>query len=172
MKILYVGHTYTVRSNQAKIVALARLPHVEITLVTPQGWRGPLYSNKTEKFDNSLASNVDHQIVRAFFTGREGAYFFSPAIFPLIKRVQPDIVHVEQGAYALSYSQILWGLKLFSPQSKALFFTWWNLPYRLSDLKRWAQDFNFGHSACAIAGNEAAKSVLRDQGFAKPVHVL
>jgi glycosyltransferase involved in cell wall biosynthesis len=172
MKILYVGHTYTVRSNQAKIVALARLPDVEITLVTPQGWRGPLYSNKTEKFDNSLAPNVDHHIVRAFFTGREGAYFFSPAIFPLIKRVQPDIVHVEQGAYALSYCQILWGLKLFSPQSKALFFTWWNLPYRLRGLKRRAQDFNFAYSSCAIAGNEAAKSVLREQGFAKPVHVL
>jgi hypothetical protein len=87
MKILYVGHTYTVRANQAKIAALARLPGAEITLVTPQGWRGPLYANKTDKFNQSLAPNVDHKIVRAFFLGREGAYFFSPKIFSIISKV-------------------------------------------------------------------------------------
>src|ERR1700733_271239 len=172
MKILYVGHTYTIRSNQAKIAALAKLPGVELTLVTPQGWRGPLYSNKAEKFDSTLAPNVKHQIIRAFFLGREGAYFFSPAIFSIISKFKPDIVHVEQGAYALSYMQILLGLKLFSPKSCALFFTWWNLPYSLHGIKRMAQSFNLAHSVCAIAGNEAAKLVLAMQGFEKPVYIL
>ena len=172
MKILYVGHTYTVRANHAKIAALAKLPGVEITLVTPQGWRGPLYANKTDKFDNALAPNVDHRIVHAFFLGKEGAYTFSPSIFSLIAKIKPDIVHVEQGAYALSYSQILLGLKLFSPRSLALFFTWWNLPYRLHGIKKMAQAFNLSHSTSAIAGNEAAKLILLNQGFAKPVYVL
>ena len=172
MKILYVGHTYTVRSNQAKIVALAKLPGVEITLVTPQGWRGPLYVNKAEKFDSLLAANVDHRIVRAFWLGSEGAYLYSPTIFSLIRKIMPDIVHVEQGAYALSYAQILLGLKLFSPKSRALFFTWWNLPYRLRGLKKMAQTFNLAHSSCAIAGNEAAKLILRNQGFTKQVNIL
>ena len=51
MKILYVGHTYTVRANQAKIAALAQCPNVEITLVTPHAWRGPLYANRADAFD-------------------------------------------------------------------------------------------------------------------------
>ncbi|HET6400219.1 MAG TPA: glycosyltransferase [Candidatus Kapabacteria bacterium] len=176
MKILYVGHTYTVRANQAKIAALAAMPwpngSVEITLVTPHGWRGPLYSNRADLFDRSLATNVDHHILRAFFIGKEGAYLFSPSIFLLIAKLKPDIVHVEQGAYALSYAQIILALKLFSPQSRAIFFTWWNLPYRPRGLKRMTERFNLSHSACAIAGNEAAREVLREHGFHNPIEVL
>ncbi len=172
MKILYVGHTYTVRANQAKIVALAQFPGVEITLVTPHAWRGPLYANRTDVFDTSLAPNVSHQILRAAFIGKESAYLFSPAIFGIIRRLQPDIVHVEQGAYALSYSQILWGLKQFSPQSRALFFTWWNLPYTLHGVKKMSESFNLAHSACAIAGNYGARDVLASHGFSRPIYIL
>ncbi len=176
MKILYVGHTYTVRANQAKIAALAATPwpngSVELTLVTPHRWRGPLYSNRADLFDRSLAKNVDHHILRAFFIGKEGAYLFSPSIFSLIARLKPDIVHVEQGAYALVYAQIILALLLFSPQSRAVFFTWWNLPYRPRGLKRIAERFNLSHSACAIAGNDAAREVLREHGFQNPIVVL
>jgi glycosyltransferase involved in cell wall biosynthesis len=35
-----------------------------------------------------------------------------------------------------------------------------------------AERFNLSHSACAIAGNEAARTVLRDHGFAAPIEVL
>jgi len=178
MKILYVGHTYTVRANQAKIAALASTPWpqsgetVTITLVTPHGWRGPLYSNRADRFDRSIAPNVDHRILRAFFVGKEGAYFFAPSIFLLIARLKPDIVHVEQGAYALSYLQIILALKLFAPRSRAVFFTWWNLPYTPLGIKRIAERFNLSHSACAIAGNEAARIILGEHGFERPIHVL
>ncbi|HZK76033.1 MAG TPA: hypothetical protein VFD13_03910, partial [Candidatus Kapabacteria bacterium] len=177
MKILYVGHTYTIRANQAKIAALANTrtngeKPVEITLVTPHAWHGPLYRNRTDRFDTSLASNVNHQIIRAWFIGKESAYLFSPSIFSLIANLKPDIVHVEQGTYALSYAQILLALKLFSPQSRAVFFTWWNLPYEPRGIKRMAERFNLGHSACAIAGNEAAKGILLDHGFHNPIEVL
>ena len=187
MKILYVGHTYTVRANQAKIAALATAPcphlkkeeesfakdePIEITLVTPHGWRGPLYANRADRFDRSLAENVDHHILRAFFIGKEGAYLFSPAIFSLIAKLKPDIVHVEQGTYALSYAQIILALQLFSPHSRVVFFTWWNLPYKLRGLKRIAERYNLSHSSCAIAGNEAARAILREHGFQKPIEVL
>lgn len=176
MKILYVGHTYTIRANQAKIVALAKskspFDPVEITLVTPHAWRGPLYSNKTDRFETELAPNVDHQIIPAWFIGKESRFIYSPKIFSLIARIKPDIVHVEQGAYAASYAQILWALKLFSPWSRASFFTWWNLPYAPRGLRRVLEQFNFSHSAGAIAGNEAARDILLEHGFNRQIEVL
>ncbi len=172
MKILYIGHTYTVRANHAKIAALAKQPGVEIVLVTPQAWKGPLYRNETDRFDSALAPNVHHRILKAWGIGKEGAYLFSPSIFPLIARLQPDIVHVEQGAYALVYLQVLLALKLFSRQSRSIFFTWWNLPYQPKGIKKIAERFNLSHSTCAIAGNARARDVLREHGFMKPVHVL
>ncbi|MDP4198948.1 MAG: glycosyltransferase [Bacteroidota bacterium] len=170
MKILYVGHTYTVRANHAKIAALARLPSVEITLVTPHGWKGPLYNNLTDKFEG--VSNVDHRILRAYFIGKESAYFFGPSLFSLIARLKPDIVHVEQGAYAVSYAQILLALKLFSRRSRALFFTWWNLPYEPHGIRRFLERFNLANSSGAVAGNNAAETILRDHGFRKPISIL
>lgn len=170
MKILYVGHTYTVRANHAKIAALARLPGVHVTLVTPQGWRGPLYNNVTDEFHG--APNIDHRILPAAFIGKESGYFFGPSIFALIARLKPDVVHVEQGAWAMSYAQVLLATKLFSQRSRALFFTWWNLPYSPSGLKRWLQRFNLSNSDGAVAGNEDAKRILESQGFDKPIRIL
>ncbi len=173
MKILYVGHTYTVRANHPKIAALARaMPDAKITLVTPHAWRGPLYENKSDLFDSNLTRNVDHHILRGYFVGREGAYVYGLSLFRLIARLKPDIVHVEQGAYALSYSEVLLFLRLVSPHSKAIFFTWWNLPYQARGLKRLSEAFNLKRSSCAIAGNEAARRLLREHGFSRPINVL
>ena len=172
MKILYASHTYTVRANQAKIAALARLPGVEIALVTPHAWRGPLYKNRTDLFDSHNFPNVRHYVLRSAFIGKESAYVFHPSIFSIIKKFQPDIVHVEQGSYAISYAQILWGLQRYAANSRAIFFTWWNLPYELLGLKQKLENFNFQHSAAAVAGNLKAKLILEQRGFARPVHVL
>jgi glycosyltransferase involved in cell wall biosynthesis len=172
MKILYVGHTYTVRANHAKIAALAKQPGVEITLVTPHAWKGPLYENKADRFDTALAKNVDHQILRAYLIGKEGAYFFGPRIFSIIAKLQPDVVHVEQGPYGIVYTQILLALKLLSPRSRALFFTWWNLPYVPKGIKRLTERFNLRNSAAAVAGNIAALDILRKHKFSNPIHVL
>ena len=71
MKILYVGHTYTVRANHPKIAALARaMPDAKITFVTPHAWRGPLYENKSDLFGSVMVRKVDgdatfHKSVRA-----------------------------------------------------------------------------------------------------------
>lgn len=170
MKILIVGHTYSVAANHAKIAALARIPEAQVTLVTPHGWRGPLYDNRTDRFKGP--EKVNHKILRAYLIGKEGAYFYGPSIYRLIARVKPDIVHVEQGAYAVSYTQILLALKLFSPRSKVLFFTWWNLPYQARGVKRLTERFNLRHSSAAIAGNSKAKGLLEDHGFRNPVFVL
>src|SRR5438309_1215129 len=113
MKILYIGHTYTVRANQAKIAALARIPGAQITLLTPHRWRGPLYNNITDRFEGAL--NVHHIVLRSAFIGKESGYFFGPSLFTLIARLKPDIIHVEQGAYAISYAQVLLAMRLFSP---------------------------------------------------------
>ncbi|HWF43956.1 MAG TPA: glycosyltransferase [Candidatus Kapabacteria bacterium] len=172
MKILYIGHTYTVRANHAKIAALAREPGVEIVLVTPPRWRGPLYNNTTDVFDASVAPNVVHKIVPAYFIGKESGYFYGLALFRIVRQFQPDIIHVEQGAYALSYAQTLLAAQLFSPRSKSLFFTWWNLPYRLRGVKWMAERFNFTRSDVAIVGNNAARAIVQAHGFNGSIHIL
>jgi glycosyltransferase involved in cell wall biosynthesis len=172
LKLLYIGHTYSIRANQAKIAQLARLDSVELTLITPDNWRGPLYNNVADPFEANFSEAVIHHRLPVVFAGREGAYFYRKKLFSIIAELQPDIVHVEQGAHAMSYAQTILALKRFSPHSKATFFTWWNLPYTLSGLRAKIEPFNLKHSACAVTGNEAARSILVCRGFDKPMRVI
>jgi glycosyltransferase involved in cell wall biosynthesis len=172
LKLLYAGHTYTIRANQAKIAALAKLPGVEVTLLTPDSWKGPLYANKTDRFSDSFRDHVIHHSLPSVFGGKESAFFYRGKIFSLIAELQPDIVHVEQGAYALSYAQILLALKRNAPNARATFFTWWNIPYQLTGFKATLERFNLQHSACAFAGNVEASAILKCSGFDRPIHVV
>ncbi len=172
MKLLYIGHTYSIRANQAKIAQLARLNEVELTLITPDRWKGPLYNNISDPFEDHFDEPVTHHRLPVVFGGREGAYFYRSKLFSIVANLQPDVVHVEQGAHAMSYAQTLLALKRFSPHSKATFFTWWNLPYSLTGLRAMVEPFNLKHSSCAITGNEAARSILVCRGFDKPMHVI
>jgi L-malate glycosyltransferase len=172
MKILYIGHTYTIHANQAKIAALARLKDVEVTLVTPERWKGPLYDHKTDPYKSEGTERVAHHILKSVFAGKESAYFFRDKIFSIIANLQPDILHVEQGAYAMSYAQALLGTRKFSPETRTTFFTWWNLPYRLTGIRSILEDFNLQHSSCAIAGNNDGRGILICRGFDKPINVI
>ena len=58
-----------------------------------------------------------------------------------MKQVQPDVLLVENGAGAFAYTQFLMCRRKFAPRARAVFFTWWNLPYRarapLHQLEQW-----------------------------------
>jgi glycosyltransferase involved in cell wall biosynthesis len=172
VRLLFIGHTYTIRANQAKIAALAAMPDVSLTLVTPDRWKGPLYSNITDPYIATKGEAVEHHVLRSAFVGKDSAYFFRNKLFSIVAELRPDIVHVEQGAYALSYAQTILALKKFAPDARTTFFTWWNLPYRLTGFKGLLETFNLQHSSCAITGNAEAKSILICRGFKRPITVI
>lgn len=170
MRILYVGHTYTVRANQAKIVAMAGLPNVDILLLTPSAWKGPLYHNKAAVLNG--VANIEHMTLNCQFVGKESLYLFPLSVVSLIKRFKPDIIHVEQGSYALCYAQLIWAARQVAPEAALSFFTWWNLPTTMGWMKRLLEKYNFEHSAGAVCGNQDAKALLRNRGFEKPIEVI
>ncbi len=172
MRILYIGHTYTVQANLGKIAVIAKYPGVELLLVTPDGWKGPLYKNASTQFETPPGTTARHVILPTYLVGRESAYFFSSRLFSLVADFQPDIVHVEEGTYALSYAQTILALKKYAPNSHASFFTWWNLPQTLTGFRRQIEEFNLGHSAAAIVGNNDAKEILRCKYFSRAITVL
>lgn len=169
MKILYVGHTYSIKANQGKLLALASQKNIDLHLITPESWKGALYEHKA---DILTGPNITHHALRTIFKGKEGGYVYLGGIKRIVQDLQPDILHVEQGAYAMSYAQLLLACKKYSPATRATFFTWWNLPYKPQGLKAFFQGFNLKHSSCAITGNAAAKEVLKAQGFQRPIWVM
>ena len=164
-----VGHTYLVAENQKRLRALVAQPGVELALIVPHRWPEPL--------SGGLRPHVPAQSpfvvrpVRAVWPGAEQFYWYlSPDLG--MRRYAPDILCVEQGAGSVVYAQSLVCRTLFARRAKAVFFTWWNLPYRgrwpLAALER----FNLRRSQGAVAGNADAAGILRDHGFSAPLVVL
>ncbi len=169
MRILYISHTYLVAENQKKLSALAELPGVELRLVIPHVWHEPVLEELRPHIPTDGVFSA--RAIRAIWPGAEQYYWYLSLDLGL-REFQPDILCVEQGAGAFVYTQSLLARNAFAPKAKAVFFTWWNLPYRakwpLSAIER----FNLRQSQGAVAGNHEAADILRDHGFGGPMIVL
>jgi len=152
MRILLIGHAYVVAENQKKLHAIASLPGVELAAVVPRAWREPVL--KAIPAHCPAHAPFAYQPRRAVLanTRTEQFHFYLSADLGL-RHFKPDVLCVEQGAGAFAYMQSLIYRNLYAPKAKAVFFTWWNLPYRT----RWplsaVERFNLSQSQGAIAGN-------------------
>ena len=169
MRILYVGHTYVVAENQKKLHALAALSGVELAVVTPHLWREPLLRESLTHVPQGAAFTL--RPIHAVWPGVEQyCWYLSTDIG--MRKFKPDVLCVEQGAGAFSYSQALLYRNLYAPTARAVFFTWWNLPYRakwpLSAIER----FNLSQTQGAVTGNHDAAAIVRAHGYGGPLVVL
>ena len=120
MRVLVVSHTYMARINRDKLYELARHDDVEVYLITPKKWDTGMHLLESKQFEGE---NIRVIPLRTVLAGNEAFYFYLPGYFFQIRKIQPDIIHVEQGAGALSYFQTLVAKRLFAPRAKCLFFT-------------------------------------------------
>jgi len=169
MRVLFVGHTYTVGINRDKIDLLSRRPDVELTLIVPRRWPHTL---RIFHVDPSTSKTYRLRALDTLFEGRETRYVYFPEMTMGIQNLRPDIIHVEQGPWALVHSQALLAKRVFAPWAKTIFFTWWNVEYKLSPLGRAIEWYNFRNSDWAIAGNQDAAWLLERHGFRKGISVL
>jgi glycosyltransferase involved in cell wall biosynthesis len=168
MRVLLIGHTYVTAENQKKLWALAGEPGVELTLVAPPRWRDGLGEVALHR---PAAAPFEVRAVPAVWIGHEQFYWYRWLGLDL-RRLCPDVLCVEQGAGSLVYAQSLLYRNRFAPRAKAVFFTWWNRPYRARWPLRAVERFNLRHSQGGVAGNAEAARILRDHGFTGPLLVL
>ncbi len=169
MRLLLIGHAYVVAENQKKLHALARQPGVELIAIVPHLWREPVLKEIQAYVPQGAPFTV--RPIRAVWPGMEQYYWYLSRDLGM-REFQPDIVCVEQGAGAFVYTQSLLARNTFAPKAKAVFFTWWNLPYRAKWPLAAIEQFNLGQSQGAVAGNQDAAEILRDRGFGGPMIVL
>lgn len=171
MKLLVVGITYLSRINWDKYITMARLyPDSEFRVVFPtQSYcklGGKLIGEPGE------FGNLKFMPLPAYLSQYETGHFYGKAFKTLIEQFQPDVILNEHGAFANSLAQAIWYKKKCSPQTKVIYFTWWNLPYRLSLPRHIVEQYNFRNTVGAIVGNADARDILQARGYDKPIKVI
>ncbi len=165
MKVLYLSKALVVGAYQTKMEALVAAGATVIAAVPPS-WRderGELW------LEQAHTSGYELQIVPMMFNGSFHTHFY-PTLGPLLDRIRPDILHVDEEPY--NFASFHAGWLAHRRNIPFLFFTWQNLARTYPPPFRWIEQWNYRHASHAIAGGEEAKTVLREKGYTKSATVI
>ena len=166
MKVLVASHTYIVDLNCEKLRELSCLrSDIEVMAVVPQRWRPGGVQNKIIEPQAKQEDNFSLVPVPNFSENNQGLLTFKSQIINLLKKFQPDIIQVEQGAKSLLYAQLITVNKLLGLKAKNIFFTWWNLPYANKFPISLLEAYNLKNTHGLIAGNQDGADILLEHGY-------
>ena len=173
MKILVASHTYIVDLNCEKLRALSQLESgIEVTVIVPKRWKPGGVQNKiitTQYCDEGRFRIIP---VSNFSQNHQGLLTFGADLISLLREFRPQIIQVEQGSRGLAYTQMIALNQFLGLKAKNIFFTWWNLPYKLKFPVYLIEKYNLNHSHGIISGNQDGAEVLRQRGYNGPIKVM
>jgi len=171
MKLLVVGITYLSRINWDKYITMGKLyPDSEFYVVFPE--RSEDNFGKELIGQSADFGNLKFIPLPAYLAQYETGHIYGEGFKELIQEFRPDVILVEHGAFANSLAQAIWYKKKVSPATNVIFFTWWNLPYKLTFPRNVIERYNFQHTVGAITGNADAKEILISRGYHNPIKVI
>lgn len=166
MRILVVSHTYIVDINREKFKILANLePGIEVIIVVPRRWKPGGVQNQIIETQFYQEGSFKVVPVSNFSQNNQALLTFGTDLIKLLWQFKPQIIQVEQGSKSLAYTQLIILNKLLDLKAKNIFFTWWNLPYKLKFPVSLLEAYNLQHTDGIIAGNLAGAEILRQRGY-------
>jgi glycosyltransferase involved in cell wall biosynthesis len=173
MRILVASHTYIVDINCEKLRILSQLePEIEVTVIVPKKWKPGGVQNKIIETQYRDEGKFRIVPVSNFSQNHQGLLTFGADLIPLLRKIRPQIIQVEQGSRGLAYAEMITLNQLLGLKAKNVFFTWWNLPYNLKFPVSLLEKYNLTHSHGIISGNQDGADILRQQGYKGQIKVM
>lgn len=178
MNVLIVSHTYISPINRDKWTTMTSLnPDINLTVIFPKQWPSCIFSHHANPDEQKNTNRCSFVALDTHREGNELLYTYKIShLYTLIKKLNPDLIHVEQGPGALCYTQIHLCCALLRKKIPTIFFTWVNWEPKLSIKHRLflapLEKINLTKASGAIAGNHDALTILQKKGFTKPILVL
>ncbi len=165
MRVLMISKACVVGAYQRKLEEIAALG-VQLTVAVPPEWRD---ERGVMRLERAHTRGYELLVETILFNGNFHLHFY-PRLGRLLRRLRPDVVHIDEEPYNLA----TWHALRLAQRvgARTLFFSWQNI------LRRYPPPFNgleryvLQHADAAIAGNHASAEVWRLKGFQKPMHVI
>jgi len=105
MRILVLGHQYVVASSRSPFVAAARLG-AEVHFVLPARWYSRPWKREIEA-EPSTGEGVEVHRLPVTGSGSITGHFYGvPNLVQIVRRVRPDVVHIDDECYSIAGSQM------------------------------------------------------------------
>lgn len=161
-----VSKALVVGAYQSKLQALASHADLELTLVTPPYWRDP---GRVLRYEPLYTHGYLTLLKQQRLNGRYHFHWY-PGLTDLVRRMQPDLVHIDEEPADLVAWQCQRAANLAGARS--VFFTWQNILRPVPLPFRAFQRYVFDNADLAICGNGEAARVVRAKGFRKPIALI
>jgi len=159
VRILMISKACVVGAYQKKLEEMARLPELELTVVVPPYWRD---ERGTLELERQHTEGYELIIEPMAFNGSFHLHFY-PELGSQIRRVRPDLVHIDEEPYNLATAHALWLARRSG--ARTLFFSWQNLLRRYPLPFRMMERYVLRNVDYAIVGNKESSSVWRAKGY-------
>lgn len=159
-----MSHSSVLQYHQQKLEILASKYGHAVLLCTPPYWyeggiKCPAYTG----------GSIEYVIGKVFqYKKRMLQIYLNPA--EIVKKFDPDIVHVEEEPFTFAGWQFINAAKRYG--KKRLFFTWENIDRHYNPLYTYFNNYCIKNSDAIIAGNEEAKNIFKSRGFSGPIEVI
>ncbi len=167
MRVLIISKALVAGTSQRKLEEIAKLPDVELTLVTPPYWQSD--DGSKQVLERLYTSGYRMIETTMKFNGNFHFHYY-PELGSIIREVRPEVVHIDEEPYNLATYLAMRLAQQY--KVRALFFTWQNLYRNYPPPFRQMELYNYNHAAAAIAGNRDASEVLRRKGYQGPIQVI
>jgi glycosyltransferase involved in cell wall biosynthesis len=165
VKVLMVSKALVIGAYRGKLTELAKLG-LEVVAVVPPEWRegGSTYRLEAD-------SDLGYELVVSSMRWNGHFHFhFYPELPDLIRRIRPDIVHLDEEPYNLA---TFLGVRAAARSSlPSLFFSWQNLVRRYPPPFAQMERSVYRLASHGLAGTKAVASVLREKGYDKGLSVV
>ena len=159
MRVLMVSKACIVGAYQKKLEELARLPEMALSVVVPPYWRD---ERGTMELERQHTAGYELVVEPMALNGHFHLHFY-PGLGKQIRRIRPELVHIDEEPYNLATAHALWLARRAGARS--LFFSWQNIlrnyPLPFSLLERYV----LNQADYAIVGNQESRQVWQDKGY-------
>ncbi len=156
MRVLFVSHSLVLKEYQQKLLWLARGFNVEVFLLTPPYW----YESGVKTPAYHGYGGLKYLIGDVVFLKKFVCFYKNPSSY--IKRVNPDIVHVDEEPFSVPGYQFVKAAK--KAGKKAVFFTSDNIRRKHNFIRRHFDSYCVKNADGVSAVNTAAKKLLVERG--------
>lgn len=167
MRVLMISKALVAGTSQTKLEELAKLPEMELTLVTPEYWQS---DDGSKQVLERLYTKGYKMIVTPMTLNGNFHIHFYPKLGQIMKEIKPEVVHIDEEPYNLA---TYLAMRLTRQHdARGLFFTWQNLYRDYPPPFRWMEIYNYQNASAALAGNRDAEEILRKKGYKGEIRVI
>ncbi|GAC1581762.1 MAG: glycosyltransferase family 4 protein [Ktedonobacteraceae bacterium] len=167
MRILMISKALVAGTSQRKLEEIAKLPDVELTVVTPAYWQS---DDGSKQVLERLYTTGYRMIVTPMTLNGNFHLHYYPQLGKIMREVRPEVVHIDEEPYNVATAHAMFLAQ--HHKARTLFFTWQNLYRGYPPPFRQIEHYNYRYATSALAGNRDAEKVLRRKGYKGPIHVI